>query len=277
MTDCPEPYALVEEQIDRVLTQYRESPNLLFMLRTYLGKIDEAIQAICGLPEFFEINTAVGDQLTLIGKRLGFGRCHCVCNVQPVYGFECEGFPSDFPIVGICQDGTWAYCGNFGSGEICITDDELYRKFLLVRRYQMLSLYDIANLNEAIRIMWGETAMVLYANAGKVVIAPGRDLTSSEQALMQIVARIIPIAPGIRQRYHFGDELRVAGFGEGWGGICEPWQPDGLLEVTGDGINVIANDIDTSGDHFAIITGALTRGAPMMCQIDVHPYDCEGI
>jgi hypothetical protein len=271
MADCPLPSVLIEERIDRVLTQYRESPNLLFLLRTYLEKIEEVLFALCGIPELFHVDTAVGDQLTLIGKRLGFPRCHCVCNVQPVFGFECEGVTSAFPIVGFCEDGTWSYCGSFGVGEICIEDDDLYRRFLKVRIYQYLALYDLVSLTEAIRIMWGDQAVILDADHGRVVIAPGRDLTSSEDALMQIVGRVMPIAPGIRQRYHFGTDVHVFGFGEGWGGFCEEWFPDGAPEGTSGG------DIIETDDEDVIITAPMTRGATWMCQTDVHPYDCIGI
>lgn len=268
MASCPDPAAYVEERIDRVLTQYRESPNLLFLARTYLGKVAEALTAICSLPEQFDILTAVGDQLTIIGKRLGFPRCHCICAVQPVFGFACEGVEFGYPIVGFCEIGTWLNCGEFGTSTICIDDDETYRRFLLVRRYQILSLYDIASLTEAIQTMWGETATVLDAGNRRVVIAPGRDLTNDENNLLQVAARILPIAPGIRQRYYFGSNLKVFGFGTGWGGFCEPYLPDGALEGTTAGDNIST----TAGDD--IITTPLTQGAPWMCEIDVHPYDC---
>ena len=74
MTKCPDINEMVEERIDRVLTQYRESPNLLFLLRTYLKAICSTGLNNCDLPEKFDINTAIGDQLTILGKRLGWPR-----------------------------------------------------------------------------------------------------------------------------------------------------------------------------------------------------------
>ena len=261
-------YVLTESEVDRVLTQYRESPKLLHVIRTYLQKVEDIVFSIQDMPSYFEIETAVGDQLTLIGKRLGWPRCHCVCVVQPVFGFACEGFQSEFPLVGFCEPGTWVDCGEFGYGDICISDDEMYRRFLLVRRYQILAFYDLQSLTDAIQTMYGPTATVLDAGNGRVVIAPGRDLTDTEQAFLQLVPRVLPVAPGIRQRYHFGTEIDVFGFGDGWGGFCEEWRPDGLpLSVSG-GIPLVTED------GAFISTGPLTRDAIWMCETDVKPYTC---
>lgn len=307
---CQTEAALVEAEIDRVRTQYRESPNLLFMARTYLGKVAEAISAVCVIPSYFDLDTATGDQLTLLGKRLGWGRCHCVCDSQPVFGFECEGRVSLVPIVGFCTgEVTWAACGEAGAAEICLADDEIYRRFLKVRRYQAIGLYDLESLTAAVKEMWGATATVMDAYAGRIVMAPGRALTSAETAVLQLVPRVMPIAPGISQRFHFGTDLRVFGFGDGWGGFaelldppstvayertgkifgfeceggdpriggfCEDWLDDGQQILTELGSELITED----GDE--ITTGPITEhaswlcpvDAPWMCQIDVRPYSC---
>lgn len=264
---CPEDFELVEPRIDRVLTQYRESPKLLHLIRTYLRQAEEVDQAVCDLPSYFDIESAVGDPLTLLGKRMGWPRCHCVCDVQPVFGFSCEGVLEERPIAGFC-DGTitWASCDAFGHGEICINDDELYRKFLKVRRHQMLALFDIENLNTAVQTFWGSQALVLAAGRGRVVIAPGRNLTDVEIALLQLYPRVLPVAPGIVARFHFGD-LPVFGFGAGWGGFCDVWEPGDLAIAAG-------NDVLVTEDGVEITVGPLMRGAMWMCEFDVHPYDC---
>lgn len=268
MVTCPAPDELVEQRIDRVLTQYRESPKLLHLIRTYLRQAEQVVSSICALPSFFDLDTAVGDQLTLLGKRLGFPRCHCVCNVQPVFGFDCAGVPSDYVLTGFCDDNnTWVDCGPFGTSDICITDDEVYRGFLKARRYQMLALFDLASLTAAVQHLFGETATVLDSGVGRVVIAPGRDLTTAETAMLQLYPRVLPVAPGIRTRFHFGP-VEVFGFGDGWGGFCDEWKPDGLPLMTENGT------IITTEDGTPIMTGPLTRDAEWLCEINVHAYDC---
>lgn len=259
---------LVEQRIDRVLTQYRESPKLLHLIRTHLRQVEEAAIAVDSIPSFFEIETAVGDQLTLIGRRLGWPRCHCVCDVQPVFGFACEGVPADYPLAGFCdENSTWADCNAFGLSEICITDDETYRRFVKVRRYQMLRLFDLASLTAAVQTFWGGTATVLDAGHGRAVVAPGRALTEAEEKLLQLYPRVMPIAPGVVLRFHFGG-TDVFGFGSGWGEFCEPWEAIGLPLATENG-NVLVTE---TGQE--ISTGPLTQDAEWMCEIDPKPYGC---
>lgn len=274
MDICPDKTELVESRIDRVLTQYRESPKLLHVMRTYLNQVADVAIATCSIPSFFDLDTAVGDQLTLLGKRMGFPRCHCVCNIQPVLGFECEGFGA-YQIVGFCdENGSWADCGPFGTSDICITDDEIYRRFLKARRYQMMALFDIASLTAAVRHLFGDQADVLSANNGRIVVAPGRDLTEGEIALIQIYPRVLPVAPGIRVRFHFGP-LDVFGFGEGWGGFCEDWKPDGLPLITEEGDTIlVSTGTDTGDEDVPLLTGPLMQDAPWLCEVDVKAYSC---
>ena len=268
MNDCPDRNMMVEERIDRVLTQYRESPKFLHVVRTYLGAAADAHLRVCDLPERFNLETAVGDQLTLVGKRLGWPRCHCVCTVQPVFGFECEGYVPSQPLAGFCEtNSTWAGCGEFGLGDICISNDDLYRRFLKVRVRQAAGFFDVESLEAALADLWGPTARLLDANHGRVVVAPGRELTGDEISVLQLYPRVMPVALGIEVRFHFG-VTRVFGFGTGWGGFCEPDYPAGTELVT-----EVGNEIVTEADE-TIITGPLTEDATWMCQVDVRPYSC---
>lgn len=311
---CPAPEQMVEERINRVLTQYRESPKLLHVLRTYMGAVARAHMEVCDLPSKFELFTATGDQLTLLGKRMGWPRCHCICDTGPVFGFDCQNEISLRPITGFCDaNGNWQDCAA-GLSEVCLDDDETYRKFLMVRRFQYLNMYDLSSLEECLKVLFGYTTFVLYSGQGRVVASPGRDLTAAETVLLQLYPRVLPLALGIRITFHFGPR-RVFGFGEGWGGFqepdaeetaqtisfqrtgkvfgfcnddpmiggfCETWDENGqpiLTEVLGDDLNplplVDENEVE-------LYTGPLTEDAawmcrtdaPWMCEVDVHPYDC---
>ena len=308
---CPTETELVDERLSRVLTQYRESPKLLHVLRTYLGAVAALHLKVCDLPDLFEIERASGDQLTLLGKRLGWPRCHCVCDIQPVFGFECPAEVTLRPVVGFGGDcdpqasnSTWTVCSS-GLSELCLVDDDLYRSFLRVRRYQFMRMYDLGSLETCLREFFGTSATVLYHGQGRVVVAPGRDLTYGEVLMLQLYPRVLPVALGVQVRFHFG-ELRVFGFGDGWGGLaeeqpnltqatqafqrsgkvfgfcddfggfCEEWEPNGLPLLTEVGKPIL----DESGQK--LYTGPLTEhaawmcreGAPWMCEVDVRPYDC---
>lgn len=266
---CFDVDALVEPRMNRVLTQYRESPKLLHLLRAYLRQIEKHHGAVCDLPEHFTLETAVGDQLTILGKRLGWPRCHCICDVQPVFGFECSDFIGDYPIAGFC-DATvsWLSCSDIGFGDVCINDDELYRKFLKVRIYQVTRRLDFESLNDCLRILWGASAGIVDSGNGRVVIAPGRALTDVEIALLQLYPRVLPVALGVNVRFHFSS-TKVFGFGQGWGGFCEGLRPDGLPIQ-----DESKRDIQTE-NRVDIITGPLSEDSQWMCENDVKPYTCE--
>lgn len=236
MADCPALGSLVEQEISRVLTQYRESPKLLGAMRVYLGQIEEVLLAVCAIPSYFDILDAVGDQLTLLGKRLGFPRCHCVCVLPPVFGFACDGdYDGPYQITGFCEEGSWLACRATGTTTICIDDDDAYRALLLARRYQALGLYDADSLEAAAEHVWGNTAQVHNLGGGRVVVAPGRALTSFEAMIRPIAFRALPIAPGVKALTSDATDL-IFGFGAGWGGFCD--------------------------------------GSEWLCPIDPPPYDC---
>lgn len=265
---CQTKEEFVEEGVNHVKTALRETPKFLIMLRSWLGQLWDAQNAVCGIPEKFDIDTAVGDQLTIIGKWMGFPRCHCVCDVQPVFGFACDvTVPGSRPIVGFCEGGVFLDCATDGISEICITDDEVYRSFLIARSYQMQALYSWDDLNAALRAIFGPQAMVMDAGHGQVILAPLRVLTDLETALLQVIPRVLPIAPGVTTRWHFGT-FKIFGFGAGWGNFCEEWEPAGLALETEDGIELV-----TEGGT-PIFTGPLTRDADILCDFDVKPYSC---
>lgn len=218
---CREPEIRVEERIDKIATQYRESPKLLGLIRNYLRQTAEAADVACRLIEYFDIDTAVGDQLTILGKALGWPRCHCRGQRRPVFGFECEDEcgPPTVPIRGFCE-ADWD-CGDGPDYvEFCFTDDELYRGFLKARIVTLTGDYTRSGLTAAAREVFGENAAIYDERPGVVSIATGRLLTNTEIAIAHLYEQVLPIAPGIRLAIWHGDGPAF-GFGEGWGGFCD--------------------------------------------------------
>ena len=224
-TGCPPNGWLVETALSRIITQYREAARLKDMIAVYAGAVEGAAAEICAIPDYFDIDTAIGDQLTIIGKRLGWPRAHCVCVTSPVFGFACGGAASPYEIAGFCDPAsTWVGCGDVGAGMLTLSDDAVYRAFLKVRRYQALGLYDVASLTASVQTMWGASASVITTpqSVGTVTLAPGRVLSAYETTILPLALRVMPIAPGIRPLVHTSASGgRIFGFGEGWGGFCE--------------------------------------------------------
>lgn len=205
--------------LDLILTQYRESPNLLAVVTAVLLQIEQVFRASETLLDYFDLDTAIGEQLTFVGRQLGFPRSHCVCVSPAVYGIDCDDPTSPISYAGACDPGSWIDCAA-GVGELSIDDDEVYRGILKARRYQMLGLYDVVSLTEAMREIWGDSAWVVDSRVGTVIISPGRDLTATEVLQLPIALRALPIAPGIGIAIVYGDDP-VLGFGDGWAGPCE--------------------------------------------------------
>lgn len=220
MDQCPDKETLIGERLDRLLTQYRESPNLKAIIEQGLSQIADVALALCDVPSHFEISDAIGDQLTLIGKRMGWPRCHCICDVGPTFGFGCGTSNPNQPIVGFCEGGDWADCQSFGTGDLCLEDDEVYRRYLLARRYQALQRYSLDDLQAAMRHIWGDSATASSLGGARVNIAPGRALTSQEQRELPLAIRVLPIAPGIQVYVDFAAGP-IFGFGSGWAGFCD--------------------------------------------------------
>jgi hypothetical protein len=183
---CFDRQKVIDDGLSRLRTQYRESPNLIAVIRHGLEQIADVGDAICNIPEEHEILSGVGDQLTNVGNRLGWPRCHCVC----------------------------------GNTNLCQSEDEVYRSHLLARRYQVLRLFDVSSLQAAAEHLWGEFASVRNLGGAQVAVGPGRVLTASETEQIQLAFRVLPIAPGI-QPFLETTTGPIWGFGEGWAGLCD--------------------------------------------------------
>jgi hypothetical protein len=207
-----------EERLDRLATQYRESTNFRALVETYVKQIETAGRAACGITPL-DIDTATGDQLTIIGKLLGWPRVNCNGPTEPVFGFDCGCDPSGLTIGGFC-DSNWL-CDDAPPrrGSYEFTDDEEYRRFLLAIRYRHRRDYTRDSLAAAARALFGGNAGVLDSQIGNPSVFTGRALTSTERTIGHLFAQVLPVAPGLRLRIY---ETTGApfGFGAGWGGFC---------------------------------------------------------
>jgi hypothetical protein len=220
---CLSPGEMVSDELGHLATQYREAQHLRAYLTVLLGQVEDlAIQA-CHLPEKFDLDTAVGDQLTILGKYLGYPRLHCKGILKPVFGFECAegGCQSIYPIAGLCEPGSvWIGCSGPKFDDYVFDDDEEYRTYLRVRRYQFNGLYDWDSLLFCLRSLWGDTAYIVRAERDEVLLASGRTLSNHEKSLLPLTVAVLPIIPTATVRVHI-DPVMPFGFGEGWGGICD--------------------------------------------------------
>lgn len=247
----------IDAYMARLITQYKHSENLKFFIRTRLEAINTAMEAFPD-PTKIDVDTNTGELLTLVGKILGFGRIHTVTKDPAIFGFDEDDV---YKIVGFDEGGEWLDLADFGQTGLVISDDEYYRKFLKVRQVYLLGKRDVEAVEKCARILWGDDAGVLDSGNGRTVIATGRELTESEKQFWQIYAKIFPVPLGTRAVFHEGD-MRVLGFGLGWGEFDEVVYPDGLPLMTDKGLKLITNNDEE------IFTSAITADAPWMEEFD---------
>lgn len=72
-----------DRYIDLVPSENKEKPKFIAWLNASLEMVDAAYQLSKGMYELYDIDTAIGDQLDVIGEWVGVNR---VLNFQPVYG-----------------------------------------------------------------------------------------------------------------------------------------------------------------------------------------------
>lgn len=201
-----------------VVTQYRESPNLLEFMRIFSGALIPVGEAICNT--VFDIDTSTGDQLTIIGKILGWPRTHCSGVRKAFFGFcgdSCHG--RTYNIGGFCDD--W-YCGGteqISAGEYTFTDDELYRLFLKSMVIRNDNDYTRQTLRESLKVLFGDDAGILRQTEGHVDVFTGRPLTVEEYEVAHLYHAVLPVAPGVSIGLYESDSAPF-GFGGGWGEFC---------------------------------------------------------
>lgn len=201
-----------------VATQYRESENLLELMRIYTGSLIPAGEAICST--VFDIDTSTDDQLTVIGKVLGWPRTHCSGIRKAFFGFcadTCYG--RTYNIGGFCDE--W-YCDDTSqitAGEYTFTDDELYRLFLKSMVIRNDNDYTRQTLREAVKVLFGENAGILRQTEGHVDVFTGRPLTPEEYEAAHLYHAVLPVAPGVSIGLYESDGSPF-GFGDGWGEFC---------------------------------------------------------
>jgi hypothetical protein len=227
MIDCPDSATLVDQGLDRVLTQYRESPRLLAMVAAGLERLAEVHGALCPLPDFFDIDTAIGDQLTIIGKWLGWPRTHCRGARAAVFGFEspdCDPCDTaDGPIIGGFCHSHWDGCPSTDYMPYTFIDDALYRRFLKARVVQLYGDYRRATLTHAVRLLFdADDAAIVREWPGVVQISLGRPFEPGERQILHLYPEVLPVALGVRLEIRgLGAPGPVFGFGAGWGELCD--------------------------------------------------------
>ena len=228
---CHEPGRLVDQELRRVATQYRESDNFLNFICVYLMQAEEIEKALCDIQP----------NIHLLGIIANVPRCWCNIKKRvffglkktekvPYFGFQ---YPlDDGPISndclggfdGIdwkepadpdaCADAATAYCcddpsysGFCGTEwncglypeyeDYCFDDDIEYTKIVSATIARDRSDGTIESVLSVARILWGDQVELLDSKNGNVVLWIGRNLTDDEKLLADFYKTRLPIPMGV--------------------------------------------------------------------------------
>lgn len=209
-----------QSYIDLLILQYRNLPNAEQTIVANIAKYEELYNVIRSFEVEFDIDTARGVQLDILGKIIGLSRI--VEAVIPKVYFGFEGTPNT---------DTWGKAPFFVTDDITLADTELndsdYRFFLKAKIAKNVvsakMIDDNLSIQDAISFMFGDDAyitdnqdmtMTLYVNENY----PTRLLTFINA--LDLIPR--PQTVGIKyviiisnETFGFNDNINMFGFGIG--------------------------------------------------------------
>lgn len=156
------------QMLTRLVTQYQPSPGFIKLLQVYLMELQEIEQVIQDMWVLLNVDTAVGDQLRIIGDIVGQQQVYIDENLQPYFGFTdvCGyvGFydiaggvwrdqPTLFGFADVCgyigfydiEGGVWAVNPDGGGGLIPLTDDQ-YRALIRAKIFKNQSGFTLPDM-----------------------------------------------------------------------------------------------------------------------------------
>lgn len=215
--------ALADARLSRVLTQYRESPSLLGMIEAYLLEMAEVMERADAIPAAFDIDASTGDQLTMIGKWLGFPRAHPRGQRVRAFGFSRDDRPSlTYPVAGFCD--SRFLCEGHDFEAKTFSDDAEYRRFLkaravsvnaaLANRYSRDVITDAAN-----SLFSGGNVVIVREEGGSLTLCLTRFFTEGEKDILHMATQVLPLPLGVTVFWAHSDGVPF-GSGSGWGEFC---------------------------------------------------------
>ena len=182
MSICPTESSNIARAKERLITQYKNSPNINLVIEALVAEATEPVTAMCAASGSFDLENATGEQLTALGDRLGFPRCHCAGAYKPVFGFAFDrqryACDDEREVYGMCEaDFDCKTAGK--TEEVCFSDDAEYRVLLKARAIAVQRVYTSSAINSVLSIIFGTQAYVAGAEPWVYLYKPKQGVNHS--------------------------------------------------------------------------------------------------
>jgi len=256
---CYEEGRLVNDTLEKIATQYRESNNFKDFIKVYLKDLEAIQLALCE-------TEIVG--LDRLGEIVNFPRCFCNIKKKRWFGFtqlqkfwfgfdyvDGETVKEDPAYLTGLDSGSWkskndsmntpticcspdestvlGFCeGEFNCGKLpeyedyCFEDDEHYAKLLRLKILSDNSDNSLSDIKLGLQILFGDQVYFLQERSGEVTFNVGRKFTTEEKLLLDFYKLLLPAPIGVKVSLYESFDVPVFGFGGSdccgdWlGGFC---------------------------------------------------------
>ena len=187
---------LTEKHLDYLICQYGQSANLRALFSAFFAGFEIVEKDMAAISAAFDIETATGDALTILGERAGWPRTHCAAQCTPVFGWLCDDNERS-GVLGWCE-GEWLCDENStGRQDYTFVDDDLYRRFIKAKRLANASVGTAVELVEIARLLFdSDDVGIMGMENRKLDLLVQHHLTDEEFSVVELIKRILPAPIG---------------------------------------------------------------------------------
>jgi len=216
-----------ELAISRLVTQFRESTNLIEYIRALLVESNNLEEVFCDLLEKRWIDTAEGAQLDVLGAIVGQTREFIDAELFDYFGFSVNPISQSFGTINnIGVGGRFKYIDESTEGLRLLTDEE-YRVFIRARIMRNSTSSTPENIISQIRFIFNSPLVLLIDGDTEYSVNIGRRLGLNEKSIL-INTDVIAKTAGVRVNYvtefntgNFFGFLGIPG-SKGFGSLSDP-------------------------------------------------------
>ena len=175
------------EALDRITEQFRDKPVFQKYLSLLLSGSTEALAVVKDLMQMRSLDTAVGEQLDVLGRIVGQDRVLVGADTFKYFGFDgaiaASTYGSSFnDAIG----GYWYSYGKPEGGNIKLNDAQ-YRLFIKAKIKKNTSVATVEDVLDFLSFVFDLRSFVVYSEAGAAIIRVSRRLSAFERSLVNYV------------------------------------------------------------------------------------------